>query len=228
MARAPKVIFRLALLAILMPVLLFASSGDLAWTTGWIFAVTTMAYTFLGRLDIARKHPDLISERIESMKKANVERWDRVLVPLIGILFPMATIIVAGLDRRFGWSPAIPLWVQLSSLGLMLLGALIAHRAVLANRFFSAVVRIQKERGHVVVTDGPYRFVRHPGYAGGLLFNFFMAPALGSLWALIAAAATIALTVIRTSLEDKTLHLKLEGYAGYAKRTRWRLIPGIW
>jgi protein-S-isoprenylcysteine O-methyltransferase Ste14 len=195
---------------------------------GWIFSGVAFFYTLLSRLAVLRKNPDLISERIDSFQKENVEPWDKVIVPVIGVVLPAATMIVAGLDRRFLWSPSIPLWMQPAGLVLMILGGLFAQWAVMKNRFFSAVVRIQKDRGHTVVTSGPYRFVRHPGYAGGLLFNFFMPIALGSFWALVPTGLNIALTIIRTSLEDRTLILKLDGYAEYAARTKYRLIPGVW
>ena len=223
-----RMIFRFTILALFGPTLLFLSSGDLGWTMGWIFSGVAFFYTLLSRLAVLRKNPDLISERIDSFQKENVEPWDKVIVPVIGVVLPAATMIVAGLDRRFLWSPEFPSWMQPAGLVLMILGGLFAQWAVMENRFFSAVVRIQKDRGHTVVTSGPYRFVRHPGYAGGLLFNLLMPVALGSLWALVPAGLNIMLTVVRTSLEDRTLILKLGGYAEYAARTKYRLIPGVW
>ena len=222
-----KMIFRFTILALFGPALLFFSSGDLRWTMGWIFAAVAFFYTLLSRLAVLRKYPDLISERIDSFQKENVEPWDKVIVPVIGVVLPAMTMITAGIDRRFFWSPGFPLWMQPAALALMILGGLFAHWAVMENRFFSAVVRIQKDRGHTVVTSGPYRFVRHPGYAGGLLFNIFMPVALGSLWALVPALLNVVLTVVRTALEDRTLILKLDGYAEYAARTKSRLIPGL-
>jgi protein-S-isoprenylcysteine O-methyltransferase Ste14 len=96
------------------------------------------------------------------------------------------------------------------------------------NRFFSGTVRIQTERGHHVVTDGPYRFVRHPGYAGALLGFVLIPLLLDSVWAFIPAVLLIAITFVRTALEDATLQKELPGYAEYAQTTRYRLIPGIW
>jgi protein-S-isoprenylcysteine O-methyltransferase Ste14 len=223
-----KLVVRLMILAAFGPAILFLAAGDLGWTMGWVLAVFTFAYTFLSRLAILRKSPALITERFESLKKDNVEPWDRALVPLIGIVLPTAAMIVAGLDRRFRWSPEIPLWTQLAAFALMAAGGLFALWAALENRFFSAVVRIQAERGHTVVTTGPYRYVRHPGYSGGLLFHLSLPIVLGTLWALVPVFATLALTVVRTSLEDRMLIRKLGGYKEYAEKTRRRLIPGIW
>lgn len=100
--------------------------------------------------------------------------------------------------------------------------------ALLENRFFSSVVRIQTDRGHVVCDTGPYRFVRHPGYAGNILPLFGIVLALGSIWTLIPAAVATIITVIRTQLEDQTLQEELSGYRDYAQRVRYRLIPGIY
>jgi protein-S-isoprenylcysteine O-methyltransferase Ste14 len=101
-------------------------------------------------------------------------------------------------------------------------------RTILANRFFSAVIRIQTDRGHHVVSSGPYRIVRHPGYVGGLTYWMPVSVALGSAWALIRSALFLIVTVIRTALEDRTLHRELPGYPEYAVRVRYRLIPGVW
>jgi len=99
---------------------------------------------------------------------------------------------------------------------------------MLANRFFSGVVRIQNERGHSVVSDGPYRWVRHPGYAGGFIGDLALPLLLGSAWAFIPAALTAGAVVLRTALEDRTLQAELPGYREYAQRTRFRLLPGVW
>ena len=100
--------------------------------------------------------------------------------------------------------------------------------AMAANAFFSKVVRIQDDRGHTVATGGPYRIVRHPGYVGGILFELATPIMLGSWWALIPGGFTALFFVVRTALEDKTLHEELPGYAEYAQQTRYRLLPGIW
>ena len=223
-----RLLVSLILMAAFGPAVLMLVAGDAGWTMGWVFAAFSFIYTLASRLAIFRRRPDLIAERAESMKKSNVEPWDRVLVPIIGILLPFAVVIVAGLDRRFGWTPDFPLWLQAAVYIPMIFGASFALWAAMENAYFSAVVRIQADRGQTVVTTGPYRFVRHPGYAGGLLYNLFFPFALGSPWACIPALVLVILNVVRTALEDKTLILKLPGYREYAERTTKRLIPGIW
>jgi protein-S-isoprenylcysteine O-methyltransferase Ste14 len=142
------------------------------------------------------------------------------------VSFPL--VIVAGLDHRFGWTPEFPLWLIVPGFLLILIGYAFAAWALAENRFFSSVVRIQVDRGHVVCDSGPYRVVRHPGYAGNILPLFGIVLALGSLWTLIPAAVALIITVIRTILEDQTLQDELPGYREYARRVRFRLIPGIY
>ncbi len=219
---------RLVLLAAFGPIILMFAAGDTTWKMGWIFSIFTFAYAFLSRLIIFIRNPDLIYERAQSLKKENIEPWDKKLVPLIGVMLPTLTVILAGLDRRFGWSLDFPLWIQVAAYVPLLFGGLFALWAAMENAYFSAVVRIQQDRGQTVVTTGPYRYIRHPGYAGGLLFHLSIPLALGSLWALLPVLAIVALTVLRTSLEDKTLLGKLKGYPEYASRTKRRLIPGIY
>jgi protein-S-isoprenylcysteine O-methyltransferase Ste14 len=137
-------------------------------------------------------------------------------------------VIVAGLDHRYNWSPEFPLWLNVMGFILISLGYAFAAWALAENRFFSSVVRIQTERGHVVCDTGPYRFVRHPGYAGNIPPLFGIVLALGSVWTLIPAAVASIITVIRTLLEDQTLQDELPGYRDYARRVRYRLIPGIY
>jgi protein-S-isoprenylcysteine O-methyltransferase Ste14 len=110
----------------------------------------------------------------------------------------------------------------------LLLGDLFSKWAAASNCFYSRVIRIQGDRGHAVVTSGPYRFVRHPGYAGALVTGLATPVALGSLWALVAGGMMALLLVVRTALEDQLLHKELHGYTEYAQRTRYRLVPGVW
>ncbi|MCW8982957.1 MAG: isoprenylcysteine carboxylmethyltransferase family protein [Gammaproteobacteria bacterium] len=143
----------------------------------------------------------------------------------VSIVFPM--VIVAGLDHRFNWSSEFPLWLNVIGFILIAFGYAFAAWAVVENRFFSSVVRIQTDRGHAVCDSGPYRFVRHPGYAGSILALFGIVLALDSVWTLIPTAVALIIAVIRTSLEDQTLQDELQGYRDYARRVRYRLIPGI-
>lgn len=207
---------------------LFLAAGTFAWPLGWTYVAITLLGTAASRLLVLRRHPDLLQERASYASKADAKSWDRTLVPLVAVIGPLVMQVVAGLHRRFGWMPPWPGWLAWGGLALIVAGWAAGTWAMVANRFFSAVVRIQTERGHATITAGPYRWLRHPAYAGGILANLGLPFMLAAPWALIPAAITSALIVWRTHLEDRTLLAELPGYAAYAQRTRYRLLPGVW
>jgi protein-S-isoprenylcysteine O-methyltransferase Ste14 len=215
-------------LMLLSPILLCLVAGRWNWLAGWLFGLTLLISIIVSRVLVAIKSPGLLAERARWVKGESAEGWDQLLLPIVGVYGPLAVLVVAGLDERFGWPPPISPWVQLVAFAVALAGFAFATWAMVANRFFSAVVRIQTDREQTVITSGPYRFVRHPGYAGGMLAWLAAPLALGSLWALLPAALTAIAMVIRTNLEDRMLHADLPGYAEYAQRTRARLLPGVW
>ena len=219
---------RLILVYLLIPVLLLVSGGDPGWWPAWVYAVLILVAGIGGRIWTERRHPGLLAERINVEKMQEAKPWDKVLAPLMAISLSYPLAIVAGLDHRFEWSPLFPAWLALPGLLLVAAGYAFASWALAENRFFSSVVRIQTERGHTVCDTGPYRIVRHPGYAGNLLALPGMVLALGSVWLLIPAAAALVIAVIRTELEDRTLREELPGYPDYAQRVRYRLIPWVY
>lgn len=221
-------IVRSIVFVLLQPGLLFVSAGTLNWFWGWLYVGLTISATLGGRLVLLRKDPDLIAERFSSPKAEDTKRWDKVIVPLVAIYLPLVTLVVAGLDFRFGWSPAFSLPAYLIAVAVLVWGYSFGTWAMLANRFFSSSVRIQTDRGYTVVSDGPYRAVRHPAYVSAIVWTLATPPVLGSLWALIPAVTIAVLFVVRTALEDRTLQAELPGYADYAARTRYRLLPGLW
>ena len=136
--------------------------------------------------------------------------------------------MVAGLDHRFAWTSWFPQWLQVVALLVGILGLVLGSWAMVENRFFSAVVRIQQDRDHTVCRSGPYRWIRHPGYAGGVVWFLITPVVFNSAWAFIPSLVSAIFTVVRTALEDKTLRAELPGYQEYCNRTRYRLLPGIW
>jgi len=222
-----KIVLRFALFVVFVPVLLFVLAGRFDWLMGWIFMGTFVLFTVVSRLIVFLKNPDLIVERSRFTKGEGTKRWDKVMGPLLAF-GPLLVIVVAGLDMRFGWSPQIPIWVQAVTMMLVTIGYGVAAWAMSVNRFFSGVVRVQKDRGHTVVEDGPYRYVRHPAYATGIIIYPATALALGSLWALVPAFLMVCVAVVRTALEDRTLQDELDGYRDYSEKVRYRLLPGIW
>ena len=231
--QAPTTITRRVLISFLVISLVFSFFPLLVawrfdWWQGWVYGIVILVNSILSRLLLARRQPDLLAERAKAMNHPNAKAWDRVLAPLAASLGPLLTLILCGLDRRYSLSPEFPSWLQWGALLLIILGCVLGSWALLENRFFSGVVRIQTERGHTVVDSGPYRIVRHPGYTGALVVYLATPVLLNSLWGAVPALLTIALFVLRTALEDKTLQAELPGYAEYARRTRYRLLPGIW
>jgi protein-S-isoprenylcysteine O-methyltransferase Ste14 len=218
----------LILIYLFIPVVLFVFGWDLSWWQAWVYSVTVIGFGIGIRLWADKRHPGLMAERFKFEKGEDVKSWDKVLGQLMAIFVGFPLYIMAGLDHRFGWSPAFPLWLNILGLILIALGYAFTGWALLENRFFSSMVRIQKDRGHVVCDTGPYAIIRHPGYAGNILPLAGIVMALSSLWTLIPAAVALILAVIRTTLEDRTLQEELPGYREYAQRVRYRLFPGIW
>jgi len=215
---------RLILYIFFVAAILFVSYGRLDWTAAWVFL---SVYIVIILISLVFIDPDLIEER--SHIRPGAKKWDIVLASLTVIFLFPATFIIAGLDAgRYHWSPPFPIWLQLLALLAFVIGSAISSWAMVANKFFSTIVRIQKERGHYVVTDGPYKFVRHPGYTGAIIVSISLPLLLGSVWALIPAMVGDIILIIRTVLEDNTLKKELKGYDEYARRVPYRLIPGIW
>jgi protein-S-isoprenylcysteine O-methyltransferase Ste14 len=206
--------------------ILFVSAGRLDWVMGWVFAGLYAAFDIATALVLIPRSPELLIERVRIHQ--GTKGWDRVLLRVAAGYLPMASWVVSGLDVRFGWSPRIPAGLQIAGLAVTALGFAVVVWAMGSNAFFSVTVRIQEERGHTVATGGPYRYVRHPGYVGAILFQVATPILLGSLWALIPAGLSAPAYVVRTALEDETLREELPGYAGYAQQTRYRLLPGVW
>lgn len=219
---------RLVVMYLLIPLILFLCAGELGWWQAWLYSMLISVAGIGGRILAEKRHPGLTAERQNMANFQNAKPWDKVLAPLmaVSVVFPM--VIVAGFDHRFNWSPVFPLWLNFTGFVFIASGYAFATSALIENRFFSGVVRIQTDRGHVVCGTGPYRFVRHPGYAGNILALFGIVFALSSVWTLIPAAAATLVTVIRTALEDQTLLKELPGYRDYTHLVRYRLIPGIY
>ncbi len=216
-------IVQVAVFILMLGILLFLPAGRLDWPEAWIFLLGFALAIVVGGIWSTRNNPDLINER--GRVAENTKWWDKVLLTLYILSF-FALMVTAGLDARYRWS-SVPVVVKIvGGIGLLLAFGLVFWVAK-TNAYASAVVRIQDDRGHQVVTEGPYRYVRHPMYAGMFFFGC-MSLLLGSWWALIPAGLMIVVFIIRTALEDKTLIAELPGYAEYAQRVRYRLIPGIW
>jgi len=223
----PKILLMLIIFIVIMPLLPLLISWKWGWWEAWAYFAFSLLGFIISRTLAGRKHPDLIRERSKYLEHNNPEPWDKKLAPLMGIV-GAAIPIAAGLDGRFGPSADFGWVLKLAAILFLLASNVLGTAALMANRFFSGMVRLQTDRGHHVISSGPYRFVRHPGYAGALL-TYIAAPfLLDSWWTMIPAALCFLVIIIRTRLEDNFLQESLDGYADYAKEVRYRLFPGIW
>ncbi|NLZ04448.1 MAG: isoprenylcysteine carboxylmethyltransferase family protein [Phycisphaerae bacterium] len=207
---------------------LFAAAGTLALPRAWFFLVLSFV-AMLGQIIlVARQDPELVNHRGRWKKKRDAKRWDKPLVIAFGLLGFYVVPIVIGLDvGRYRWSSLGTWWLALGT-ALYVFGTVLITWAMLVNTHFETVVRIQTDRNHLVVTDGPYRFIRHPGYVGAGLWILAAPLIVGSACGLIPVVLVAVTIVVRTRLEDRTLRRELPGYADYAARVPYRLLPRIW
>ena len=217
---------RLILSTVAYAGVLFVTAGTFEWPQAWAYLSVLLVVLGAYAAIVSALHPDLIAER--TRPPADAKSWDKPLVTVVAIIGPLLLLVSAGLEQRARGS--VPTFSALNWMGLAMVaaGGAFTNWAVAANRFFSALVRIQRDRGHRVIDTGPYAWVRHPGYAGSTVATFGAAFVLDSRWALGVAAAVTAVMVVRTAREDRTLQAELEGYHDYARRVRQRLVPGIW
>lgn len=209
-------------------VILFLTAGRLNWVWGWVLLGVLTAFLTAHPLILVPTNPELLAERGKGIRGKGVKAWDKWVAALAGGVMPLASWVVAAFDSRFRWTGLTPLTYHIGGLLVMVLGLALFLWAMASNAFFSEGVRIQEERGHVAATGGPYRIVRHPAYAGVILAQLATPFLLGSLWASIPSVASAALYILRTYLEDRTLMEELPGYGEYARRTHYRLLPGVW
>jgi protein-S-isoprenylcysteine O-methyltransferase Ste14 len=201
---------------------LFVPAGRTGWPVAWAFIALFTAFALAS---FALVPPDLVRERAAPGPGSDPRDVRLASLGFVG-LYP-GTLIVAGLDAgRSGSSVPVP--GQLLAFLVFAAGYGFALWAMRTNRFFTTFVRIQDERGHHVVSTGPYAWVRHPGYAGALLAHLALPLALGSPWALVPACFGLLLFALRTAHEDRVLSERLEGYREYRARVPWRLLPRVW
>jgi protein-S-isoprenylcysteine O-methyltransferase Ste14 len=222
-----RVILQLLFFIVFLPFLPLLIACHWGWWEGWVYGILAVLSFVASRLLAARRHPDLIAERSRFMQQEDAQAWDKQLLPLMG-LAGILVLVVTGLDERLNWSPPFSLPVRIASLALIVGGYLLSSWALIENRFFSGMARLQADRGQQVVSSGPYRWIRHPGYAGALLVYLMTPLFLDSALAFLPVLLTAGLYVARTALEDGFLQDELEGYREYAGRVRYRLLPGVW
>jgi protein-S-isoprenylcysteine O-methyltransferase Ste14 len=219
---------RVSLLILFITVFIFLLAGRLNYWQGWVFiGLYTLIVVIM--LFLVQKNPELmelIEERFHP--GPGTKWWDKVFIVLYTII-SFFYIAIGALDAgRFHWGPGIPVFIYILCGILYIAASLFSLWAIWTNKFFSSIVRIQKDRGHYVINSGPYGYVRHPGYSAGMIIFPALAALLGSVIAILPALILDILLIVRTYLEDTTLKNELDGYEEYAERVRYRLIPGVW
>ena len=208
---------------IIVGALLLASAGRLEWTAAWVYLGAILLIILVNAFLMA---PELMAERA-GLQEGTV-RWDIYLSTFVAMVGPVLTVLVAGLDQRYGWSGAVAIWQQGAALLLFLAAGILGAWAMAANRYFSATVRLQSERGHRVVKSGPYGIIRHPGYTAGIV-SIMATPVLLESWiAIIPAIIVVSGYIVRAALEDSFLQKNLPGYRDYSSTVQYRIIPGVW
>jgi protein-S-isoprenylcysteine O-methyltransferase Ste14 len=211
----------------IIAILLFVPAGTVNWSGAWIFLVEALLVSLVLGLWLARHDPALLKERLRPPIQKGQSTPDKIITGLLVLLY-LGWFVFMALDAvRFKWS-AVPAWLAAPGALAVLLACYIAYLAFRENSFAAPVVKIQKERAQTVITTGPYRFVRHPMYAG-MIFYLLGAPLLfGSWWGLLWGLALLGLFAIRILIEERTLKKELQGYSEYTVRVRYRLIPLVW
>ncbi len=221
-----KGIVREVLRSFVQLAILVIAAGQIGWINAWVYAGLYLSFTITNVAVLIKIDPQLLNERGTGFHK-NTKPFDKVI--LVAIFWHLyLTLAIAGLDAvRYEWSDM--------SLGLTILGVVmtisafaLAFWAMAVNTHFEGTVRIQSDRNHRVCTSGPYQIVRHPGYVGMILGALGTPLILGSWWGFVPGGIMVFLVVIRTALEDHTLHEELSGYKEFVKITRYRLLPFVW
>jgi protein-S-isoprenylcysteine O-methyltransferase Ste14 len=226
MSLARKAFVWLVLSFVITALLLFLAAGTLAWPAGWIDQILLYGWLFIGMVLLLKYNPGLLAERL-NVSPSNQKTWDKVFLLLFYTFF-FVWLIVMPLDAvRFHWSQ-MPIWLQVVGAVAMVVSFILMSLVFRENAYLSGTVRVQQERGQTVITTGPYHYVRHPLYAGGL-FLFLGTPLLlGSWYGFLMILLFLPILLVRAVLEERTLLQELPGYDAYMTQVKYRLIPYVW
>ncbi|UCE54511.1 MAG: isoprenylcysteine carboxylmethyltransferase family protein [Desulfobacterales bacterium] len=221
-----RIVVRLMIGIVVMSAAFFGSAGTFDWPEAWLYMIFQFSFSAAFAVWLKKNNPDLLKDRMTFLK-SSARGWDKAILWISTVVF-IPYLFLPGLDAiRYQWS-SVPLFVKVFGFIGIVANLLLISWVMRENTYLSRVVEIQKERGHRVITTGPYQYIRHPMYVGVIILFFCIPLALGSLLTLIPGTLLTALIVIRTHFEDKTLRSELEGYKAYSQRVTYRLVPGIW
>lgn len=220
-----KLVLQNLVFVAIMALVLFLSAGTLAWAAAWVYLAVSLAVGLASGLWLARTDPGLLAERmrLRAPEQPRADKWFMLVFLVVAVVW----FVVIGLDRRLQAS-AMPLPLEALGLVLYLASMLFIMWVFRENSFAAPVVKVQAERHHHVVSTGPYAFVRHPMYAGVMLYFIGTPLLIGSWWGLAMMPVFFLAFAIRSRIEERTLMTGLPGYADYARGVRYRMLPGIW
>jgi protein-S-isoprenylcysteine O-methyltransferase Ste14 len=209
-----------------MGALLLVPAGTWRWPAAWVFLAAMALIGLVSGLWLARTDPELFAERMRLTASDAQPTADKLFVPVLGTAF-LGWFVLIGIDHRLhGGEFSHPL--QIFGLALLLASTVFVMWVMRVNSFAAPLVKVQSERGHRVISGGPYAWVRHPMYSGAIIFFIGIPLLLGSLWGLIATPVLALMFAIRVNIEERTLREGLEGYNAYTSQVPYRLLPGIW
>ena len=221
-----RYIIAMFILLIIQAIILFTCAGHFYLPRAWFFIGITFIYYLISTIILYKANPELINQRGDI--KTDAKLWDQFLMRAHNIMLIFVMPAIIGLDiGRFQWSN-LSIYYAVPGFIFYIISTILINWAMIVNPHFEATVRIQKDRNHKVITTGPYKIVRHPGYLSGILWSIAVPLILGSTFGLIPGGIAIVLLIIRTFLEDKTLQSELTGYSKYVKSVKYRLFPGVW
>jgi protein-S-isoprenylcysteine O-methyltransferase Ste14 len=212
---------------VVFALILFGAAGTVAWPAGWAFLALFFGFTIALSVWLVGHNPGLLTERMTGIGKSDQKTWDKVFFAIANLFF-IAWLVVMPLDAvRFGWSQ-MPAALQVVGAMLLLGSFVLFFLTFRENTYLSPAVRIQTERGHAVVSSGPYRYVRHPMYAAVIPYAVGTSLLLGSWYGLLLGLLLMLVVARRAVLEERTLRAELDGYDAYTARVRYRLVPYLW
>ena len=221
-----KQLFLTSIFLFVQLIVFFISAGYLTDTRSWLYFITAFVHYVVSTTVQFKLNPKLLVQRLK-MKREGSKLWDEILMRLSNLSMIILIPVVAGLDFRFNWS-ILEIYFAFFGLIFVAVSSIFLNWAMILNPHFEPTVRIQKDRDHKVISSGPYKIVRHPGYLAAILYALSMPLIIGSAFTFIPVGIYTVLFMIRTSLEDRTLHEELDGYSEYAKEVKHKLFPGIW
>lgn len=221
-----RVVIQTVIWFALQAAVLLGAAGDWTWPQGWTYLGEVLALSVATTIGLMVSDPELLKARLSSPFKRNQRPKDLAIITAFLAVY-VGWFVLIGLDHRFLWT-GTPLLVQILGAALIGAGLVLVWETFRANTFATTQVRVQTERAQTVVDTGPYRYIRHPMYAGMVLFTLGTPLMLGSLWGLAATVVLFALLALRTLGEEQVLKQDLAGYGDYMARTPWRIVPGVW